>query len=170
MRRYYNWQFAESRLSDTVISYNGRAHLVMHVSREQLLTLKDLSTGSGHVVDIEDEGVSHIRPKVGFVNVARGNAIYVKIMPERRWKQGIPIRQLPALPQHVLALSLNGVYISFRRCLRSKYVKAFHSCWAVGGGMLLYKGKVVGKASVDGIVEFDQGKVFLKEAFEEVVR
>lgn len=169
MLEYYDRDFAQGRLTNTIISVHDRAALVLEVGPNQRLTVEDLESGVVTQIPITDESVSHIRPKVGWINVPRQHALFAAVMPERRWKQGIPLNNLPQVEKKYLGMALNNNYPSYARCIDSQLRKAFSRYWAVGNGRLWYKGLTV--ATVDGgVVTFKQDKLFLRESFEECIR
>lgn len=171
---YYNREFAQGRLVDTIIRFKDRAVAVLSVINEaQDLSLIDLETNAEMVVNIDDKDISLDPPRLGYIYIPRVGARYYRRDAQRRWKQGLPLDMFHGLFQtqrKALGSSLNGKFKPFRQCCRAKLHTPFHRHWAVGDGNLLYKGDIVGTVTKEGVPSLRPDKVWLKEYLEEVIR
>lgn len=174
MFEYYDNDFARGRLLGTIIRINDRAAYIENISGDQDLHYIDLESDTPGMVNIRDESVNVVPPKLGYISTGRGWK-YVSRQPERRWKQGLPTDLLGIAMDNktqrkALGKSLNGNYVHFNVAKRSVRCSAFSLHFAVQDGELMYKGEKVGTVSVEGFIALDQNKIFLKEYLEESLR
>lgn len=174
MFEYYDNDFARGRLENTIISVGGRAALIHGVQGDQDLVYTDLEGYKEGVVNIRDEKVDIIPPRLGYVSFG-GDWMFFERVPERRWKQGIPYslfgnRAEGRRETVSLGKSLNGGYVKFNVAKRSKQITAFSLHFAIANGALFFKGKPVGTVSLEGVVQLAERFIFLKEYLEESLK
>ena len=173
MFEYYDNEFARGRLNNTIITIDGRASLVNEVVGDQDLEFLDLEKFEEGRINIRDPKVSVVPPRLGYVKIG-DEWMYRERIPERRWKQGIPLNlicgDLTRRAAISIGKSLNGKFPGFNIAKRSEGVTAFSIHFAICSGTLLFKGKGVGTVSLAGHVQLSERFIYLKEYFEESVR
>tara|TARA_B100000929_G_C15511743_1_gene421158 strand:- start:35815 stop:36393 length:579 start_codon:yes stop_codon:yes gene_type:complete len=164
-----NMRDAISRLSDTVVTYRGKAMFVEGIT-DNLELSGFLILGREPVVASQDDpSLNMACPEVGFVNTESG-AHYFMRQPMRRWKQGIDFRALVCpysgirprglLTLEDLAKCLENVYPSFEEASHTQrslnpfkqreelhslaFCKTFSVSEGPSGLLLNYKGREVG--------------------------
>lgn len=171
-----DWEYANSRLAETVITHNERPFFVYHV-RAGTATGFYLGESIQKTVDAKELDTRPV--KLGYVNF-NGKCYYLSRIPKRRdWRQGlrrenmmcIPHKGINILSWEVIAPTIIGKYPTFEKCVQvAKTGKqlAWHRQWALSGNSVLYRCEVVGEV-VDGKVNLHKEFTYLREALEEVL-
>lgn len=173
-----DWEYAESRLAETLVTHNGRPFFVCRIMPDLVAYGRDIITDAMvHVPAVELD----LTPvKLGYCNYNK-KAYYTCRIPARRYKQGLRMdnlycRGLQGLPARLqyehLTNTIMGVFPSFEKCLDS--VKklnsmAWHRDWAMDReGTIYHRGTdVVGMLQKDKVVLTPTFE-YLKEALAEV--
>lgn len=176
-----DWQYADSRLNNTIVRYEGKGVFVNKVMKKGAL-ITSLRGGDGNVVNLDDLDLTPV--KLGFANI--GNAIsYLTRMPMRRdWRQGLRVGNFTSVygtpadlvNYNALADTIEGIYPTLQECVDSpaRVLRAWCREWAVGNSKLknnrplIYKNLIVGCVR-DGNPELSGEFMFLREALQEVL-
>lgn len=173
-----DWEYAESRLVDTLVTHNGRPFFVHRITPELVVIGKDVINAT--VIEVPAVELDLTPVKLGYCNYNK-KAYYVCRMPARRYKQGLRIDNLhcssllgsPARLQYeYLTNTILGVFPSFAKCVDSVkklHSLAWHRDWAMDNmGTIYHRGTdVVGMLENGKVVLTPQFK-HLKEALAEV--
>lgn len=176
-----DWEYAHSRLAETIVRIEEVPIYVYGVSRDMLVKYIPLSA-----IDADAPLICHINDlditpvPLGYCNYGK-NASYLTRMPMRRdWRQGLRRGNFTSLsgvdpnkiPYTELGLTIMGSYPTFAMTLKSiKGVKsmAWHRHWALdNGGSVFYKGSSLPVGTIaNGCVELDSRHHYLAEALKE---
>lgn len=176
-----DWNYAHSRLQETIVRLDGQPVFVYNVSPGMIAKVSFLDsmdeTSFAHVKSLDLKPVP-----LGYCNYNK-YACYLSRIPMRRdWRQGLrrgnfyssgPVNA-DRIPYEALKKTIIGEYPSFERAVEavSKIVSmAWHRHWCVNKlGQVFHKGssKPVGKV-VNGRVELNSQHMYLTEALQESV-
>lgn len=188
MPRYDTQRDAEMRLTNTILSYKGKALKVLAITGDLKLVSILLRNGEEITVDQDDPDLSFIPPTLGYINTPQ-EAVYAVRQPARRYKQGLDLRAVhlnahrhPGRHEGRFFVDcLEGVYPKLEECWEKfkgnnpfKQEKchsvAFSKRFAVGNGAsysLLHRGKQVGEFEDKVPVLFEKYS-YLQECLDEV--
>jgi len=177
---YDTWEYANTRLSGTIISLKTGAPIFVH------------SVGPGFFVrynflveDFEKARVCKVSEvnlepvTLGFCNTPKG-AVYLSRQPKRDdWRQGLRDNTITSNPQRgkvplkCIDEAIKGVKIPVERAIalsaETGRMIAFHRYWAVDKGKLYHKWYMVGKISEDGVVFLEKYQ-YLESRYAEDVK
>lgn len=114
----YDYEYARSRLNDTVVLYSGVPYKVEHISSEGVVELVTLTGTELIFADLNELDVSPF--PLGFVN-QDGRAIYSFRIPARYYKQGLNYNTL----RYVGSSKPNLFSMSFQNTVLGKFSKVF---------------------------------------------
>ena len=173
-----DWEYAESRLIETLVTHNGRPVFVYRIMPDLIASVKDIIDGEMRHVPAVELDLTPV--KLGYCNYNK-KAYHACRIPARRYKQGLRLenmhcRTLQGLPARLqyehLTNTIMGVFPSFEKCIES--VKklnsmAWHRDWAMDKDGVVYHGgtDVVGVLK-DSKVVLTPTFEYLKEALAEV--
>jgi hypothetical protein len=174
-------EYANSRLEQTVVVYDGKPVFVTCVQRGMTATVSYLdSIETFFKVKVDELDLHPVR--LGYCN--RGGAVaYLMRKPMRRdWRQGLRFGNFTAIgdfPAEALSYKdvgqvILGKYPTFAKVLEEITKKRVHSMawcreWAIDSGLRLWhKRNVVGTIE-DGKPVLNAESHFLREALEEVL-
>lgn len=173
-----DWEYADSRLADTVVCHNGRPFHVSHITA--VMTAYGTDLVSGKVVEIPARELELTPVKLGYCNFNK-KAFYVCRIPSRRYKQGLRKDNMlckalsgaaARLEYAQLANTIMGVFPDFKKCVASVtalHSMAWHRDWAMDkDGRVYYRGTDIVGSLVEGKVVLSTQFAYLKEALAEV--
>ena len=173
-----DWEYADSRLADTVVCHNGKPFYVSRILPDMTAAGIDLVANKDVTVPAVELELTPV--KLGYCNFNK-KAYYVCRIPSRRYKQGLRkdnmlCRALSGAPARLeyaqLANTIMNVFPDFKKCLDSVAVlhsMAWHRDWAMDkGGSVYYRGTDVVGSLVEGKVVLSTQYTYLKEALAEV--
>lgn len=187
---YDNYDYACSRLRDTVIMKGGEPVFIHDISPDFDVVFTALGGGEeGNCILDTDEGFSLRLPPLGYLNVEGGEKIskFAKRAAVRRWKQGLYHRDLimgtrQNIPREIIRSSamrnmLLNIYPTKEEAFESlqnarRGGVAFSKNFSIekkelGNFMLRYKGVDVGFAD-DLDFKLGKGFEYLQESLEEL--
>ena len=177
-----DWEYAASRLADSLVMHNGQPFMVMDITPGMEAIGNYLASGEEAIVPAVE--LDLIPVQLGYVNCVK-TAYYACRTPARRYKQGLR-------KDNLICTGLNGMYIdlglrklcdtilnrfpTFKECVSG--VKAYksvawHRDWAMdNAGLVYYRGSdIVGRVVKGGEqthVVLDESYSYLLEALVEV--
>lgn len=172
-----DWEYANSRLAETVVSHNERPFFVYNV-RDGVATGYYLDNPEQRLVNAKE--LDTIPVKLGYANF-NGKCYYLTRVPKRRdWRQGLRKENMESIPRQgirvldwrVIGQTILGKYPTFKKCLQVASTGkqlAWHRQWALSGGDVLYRGEWVGRVDAEGNITLDKEFTYLKEALAEVL-
>jgi len=172
-----DWEYANSRLAETVVTHNERPFFVYNV-RDGVANGYYLDHPANCTVDAKE--LDTIPVKLGYANF-NGKCYYLTRVPKRRdWRQGlrrenmysIPSQGIRVLDWRVIGQTILGKYPTFKKCVqvaRTGKQLAWHRQWALSGVGVLYRGELVGRVDEEGNITLDKEFNYLKEALAEVL-
>lgn len=173
-----DWEYADSRLSDTVVCHNGRPFYVHRILQGMVALGIDLVHNKDASVPAIELELTPV--KLGYCNFNR-KAYYVCRIPSRRYKQGLrkdnmSCRALSGAPARLeysqLTNTIIGVFPDFQKCVANVanlHSMAWHRDWAMDkAGCVYYRGTDIVGHIVEGKVVLATQFTHLKEALAEV--
>jgi hypothetical protein len=173
------FEYADTRLKDSVVLYNNTPVFVAGVSSSGIATATDLVSNKAIRVPLAALEVSPL--SLGYVNF-KNCASYFMRMPKRRdWKQGTRPSNVTTVAGPIrfgnsswvyIANTIRGMFPSFQYCLSEVRKKGRDSCawhrnWCLSSkGKVSHKGVVVGRL-VDNTPTLDGKFKYLEESLKE---
>lgn len=173
-----DWEYADSRLADTVVCHNGRPFYVHRIMPAMVAMGIDLVSNKDVSVPAVELELTPV--KLGYCNFNK-KAFYVCRIPSRRYKQGLRKDNMRCtalnggaarLEYAQLANTIMGVFPDFQKCIDNVvnlHSMAWNRDWAMDKlGFVYYRGTDIVGSLVDGKVVLSTQFAYLKEALAEV--
>jgi len=176
-----DWEYADTRLSDTVVTHNGKPLHIMAITDRMTAVALCLVTGDDVEVNAIELDLTPV--KLGYCNYNK-KVFYVCRVPVRRYKQGlrrenmscVSLTGLPSmLSYQYLVNTIMDVFPTFGKCLASVgnnriSSMAWHRDWAMDSNLdVYYRGNDRVGHVEGGVVVLGKQFTYLKEALSEVV-
>lgn len=177
-----DYEYANSRVSDTIITHNGKPFYVYEIRADLNAYGYYLNQTPDDSILVQCQEIDLTPVRLGYANADQ--VVYVSRIPARRYKQGLrrdcvnKVKMGGAgyghnLSDITLFELIMGVYPPFKDVLFKARTQGVGGAWARSWAMdvklrVWYKGTDhVGNVSAEGVLKLKPEFEFLKEAFEE---
>lgn len=174
---YDTYEYAHSRLVDTIVRKDGKPIYVVSVREGMVVTYHEIGVDGEKRCKLEEIDIEPV--PLGFFNTPRG-AIYASRQPRRDdWRQGLRQTSINLKPPRVtyrwsvndMAEAIRGVSMdikdAYKESEKTSRMIAFHRYWAVHNGYLHHKWNLVGTIDKDGTPTFYDKYAYLLSRFME---
>lgn len=179
-----DYEYAATRLVNTIVRHNDKLVEVLGINRANgHCTVRQVSAARQDmkVVPLDELNLKPLR--LGYANLNGGGAIFICRVPRRDdWRQGTRAANLKVCvdgfmnfewPLHILVDVVANKYPKFKTAVtRSRNTGkrvAWAREWAVQGGMVFNKDRVVGRMNDKNEITLNEGYTYLQESLTETL-
>lgn len=172
-----DYQYAASRLVDTVVMYGKCPVMVLDINRDCMVDIRPLDKGEIKKVPLHALNLTPV--KLGYINLPRRYPVYICRVPKRNdWRQGMRKSNIKLfgdinigdLNYKHIGNTIEGKYPSFEKAIaysQRNIYKAWGRDWCITDEGIFNKARWVGTLSQNNLVELAEPFKYLQESLEE---